>query len=52
MEQTLTSLHLLAEGLDQDTETWTLRPSCSTDSYMLCKEGGGGEGGGALTLTV
>lgn len=45
MEQTLTSLHLLAKGLDQDTETWTVRPSCSTDSYMLYKESerGGGD---------
>lgn len=44
MEQTLTSLHLLAKGLDQDTETWTVRPSCSTDSYMLYKEREGGGG--------
>lgn len=43
MEQTLTSLHLLAKVLDQDTETWTVRPSCSTDSYMVYKEGGGSD---------
>lgn len=37
MEQTLTNLHLLAEGLERDTETWMVRPNCSTDSYMLCR---------------
>lgn len=48
MEQTLTNLHLLAEGLERDLETWMVHPNGSTDSYMLCRRTWGGVQAGDL----